>query len=57
MAAMGAARSKKSDLSQKYQNLLDKGKKPMVALTAIMRKIIIRINAKIRDLNNIQNQS
>ena len=57
MAAMGAARSKKSDLAQKYQNLLDKGKKPMVALTAIMCKIIIRINAKIRDINNMQNQS
>lgn len=32
-----------------YQNLRDKGKLPMVALTAVMRKLIIIANAKIRD--------
>lgn len=32
-----------------YDRLVENGKKPIVALTALMRKIIIIINAKIRD--------
>lgn len=33
-----------------YQRLIDNGKKPIVALTALMRKIITILNAKLRDL-------
>ncbi|MBA8667564.1 IS110 family transposase [Holosporaceae bacterium 'Namur'] len=49
MVAMAARRSK-SNLKNFYENLTSKGKKKMVALTALMRKIIVIANAKIRDL-------
>ncbi len=49
MAAMAASRTK-GKLGQFYQSLIAKGKKPMVALTALMRKIIVIANAKLRDL-------
>lgn len=49
MAALVAAR-KNETLKIFYQRLLKNGKKPIVAITAIMRKIIVIINAKIRDL-------
>jgi len=49
LAAM-AARNSKSDLSLFYEVLIKRGKKKMVALTALMRKIIVRANAKLRDL-------
>lgn len=48
LAAM-AARNSRSQLSVFYQNLINKGKKKMVALTALMRKIIVIANAKLRD--------
>lgn len=48
MAAMTAARSK-SKLGEFYEQLLKNGKKKMVALTALMRKILVIANAKIRD--------
>ena len=48
MAAMAASKSK-SNLGDFYMALIIKGKKPMVALTALMRKIIVIVNAKIRD--------
>jgi hypothetical protein len=32
-----------------YQRLLQKGKKPLVAMNAVMRKMIVILNAKIRD--------
>jgi len=32
-----------------YQNLLQKGKKKKVALTAVMRRMLVRFNAKVRD--------
>ena len=32
-----------------YEKLISRGKKKMVALTALMRKIIVIANAKIRD--------
>lgn len=51
MAAMGAARSK-SKLGKFYKSLIARGKKPMVALVAVMRKIIVIANAKIKDLEN-----
>ena len=54
IAAM-AARNSHSDLKKFYLDLIDRGKKKMVALTALMRKIIVIANAKIRDLNNNEN--
>lgn len=48
MAAMTAARSK-SPFGAFYQKLVDAGKPKMVALTALMRKIIVIANAKVRD--------
>lgn len=46
--AMAASRSD-SALGQHYQNLIGRGKKKMVAMTALMRKIVVIANAKIRD--------
>lgn len=48
MAAMVAARHH-PDLKAFYDRLIKNGKKPLVALTAVMRKLIVIINAKIRD--------
>lgn len=48
MAAM-AARNFHPQMKAFYQRLIAHGKKPMVALTAVMRKIITILNAKIRD--------
>jgi transposase len=48
MAAMTAARSK-GRLGEFYRKLIARGKKKMVALTALMRKIVVIANAKIRD--------
>jgi transposase len=49
MAAM-AARKSKSSLSSFYNHLIEQGKKPLVALGALMRKIITIANARLRDL-------
>lgn len=48
MAALSAARHNPI-LSAFYQRLIKNGKKPIVAITAVMRKLIIIANAKIRD--------
>ena len=48
MAAMAASRFH-PELKLSYQRLRARGKKPLVALTALMRKLIVIINAKIRD--------
>ena len=48
MAAM-AARNHNPDLKTVYDRLITNGKKPLVALTALMRKLITIINARIRD--------
>lgn len=48
MAAMTAARSH-SPLGEFYQRLVANGKKKMVALTALMRKIIVIANARVRE--------
>jgi len=48
MAALVASRYN-ADMKQKYNALVDKGKPPKVALTAVMRKLIILANALIRD--------
>jgi transposase len=49
MAAMGARNAKKSPFSAFYQRLIAKGKKPMVALVAVMRKLIVVANARLRE--------
>jgi transposase len=49
LAAMGASRTK-TDLGEFYKRLLGAGKKKLVALTALMRKIVVIANAKIRDM-------
>jgi transposase len=48
MSALTASRSK-SRLGKFYQGLINRGKKPMVALTALMRKIIVIANGKLSD--------
>ena len=50
MAAMTAARAT-PQIQEFYQRLVNAGKKPLVALTALMRKIILIANAKIKNLN------
>jgi transposase len=46
-----AARNSNSELKQFYEKMINRGKKKMVALTALMRKIIVIANAKLRDFN------
>lgn len=48
LAAM-AARNSKSELSKWYEKLVTNGKKKMVALVALMRKILVIANARIKD--------
>ena len=48
MAAMTAARHD-TDMRTAYARLVANGKKPIVALTAIMRRIIVTANARVRD--------
>jgi transposase len=48
MAALVAARHNPA-LRQFYQRLLHAGKKPMVALVAVMRKLIVICNARLRE--------
>jgi transposase len=50
LAAM-AARNSNSALKTFYEKLIANGKRKMVALTALMRKILVIANARIRDLN------
>jgi transposase len=52
MAAM-AARNSNSQLKTFYLNLIAKGKKKMVALVALMRKIIVIANARLKPLASI----
>ena len=46
-----AARTSHSELKGFYERLVNKGKKKMVALTALMRKIIVIANAKLKELD------
>jgi transposase len=48
MAALSAAKHD-PDLSAFYKRLISNGKKPIVALTAVMRKLIVIANARIRE--------
>ena len=50
LAALAASRAK-GPLREVYQRLVQSGKKPIVAIGALMRKIIVILNAKLRDLN------
>lgn len=50
LAAM-AARNSHLHLKTFYNVLIERGKKKMVALTALMRKIIVIANAKLNPLN------
>ena len=49
LAAM-AARNSHSELKPFYMQLIARGKSKMVALTALMRKILVIANARVRDL-------
>lgn len=49
LAAM-AARKSKTALKEFYENLISRGKKKMVALTALMHKILVIANARLRHL-------
>ena len=48
MASLAAARHN-PQLRAFYQRLINNGKKPLVALTALMRKILVIANARVRD--------
>lgn len=48
MAALAASRAN-GPLRQTYQRLVANGKKPIVAIAALMRKIIVILNARLRD--------
>ncbi len=48
MAALVASQGKGA-LAETYKSLVARGKKPIVAITAIMRKLIVIANAKLRD--------
>ena len=50
MSAM-AARNSNTPLKSFYNRLIESGKKKMVALTALMRKIIVIANARIKEFN------
>jgi transposase len=53
LAALAASRGK-SDIAAFYRRLIENGKKPIVALIATARKIIIIVNARLRDAYIIQ---
>jgi len=53
MAALAASRAK-GDLSLFYQRLVQNGKKPIVAIAALMRKIVVILNARLRDQSQQQ---
>ncbi len=54
MAALSAARHHQT-LRITYQRLIANGKSKLVALTAIMRKLVVIANAKLRDANQQEN--
>ena len=53
MPALAACRAN-GPLRSFYQRLIDNGKKPIVAIGAVMRKIIVIINARLRDAQRQQ---
>ncbi|NRA88946.1 MAG: hypothetical protein HRU28_16515 [Rhizobiales bacterium] len=56
MVAMVAAR-RNTKIKEFYDRLIQNGKKKMVAITAVMRKIITILNAQIRDYYKIKQMS
>jgi transposase len=46
-----SARNSKSDLKTYYEKLVSKGKPKKVALTALMRKILVIANARVKEIN------
>ncbi|WP_210199980.1 transposase, partial [Pleomorphomonas diazotrophica] len=50
LAAMAASRAN-GPLQEMYQRLIQNGKKRIVAIGALMRKIVVILNARLRDLN------
>lgn len=48
LTALSAVRSK-TELGELYRRLVKDGKKKMVALVAVMRKIVVIANARMRD--------
>lgn len=52
MAGLSATR-KTSPLNPFYQKLINNGKKKLVAIVAVMRKIVVIANARLRDQNQI----
>lgn len=48
MPALRAAAGK-GEFAGFYKRLITNGKKPMVAIAAVMRKIVVTLNARIRD--------
>ena len=54
MPAITAARRDPA-MKLAYQRLIAHGKKPIVAVTAIMRRIIVIANARARDASNQSN--
>ncbi len=48
MAALVGARVA-GPLKTFYQRLIENGKKPIVAISALMRKIVVILNARMRD--------
>ena len=58
MAAFGATNKKNGKIKDFYTRLVNKNhKKKMVALTAVMRKIIVIANARLAQQMNMQNTS
>src|SRR5277367_5143300 len=53
MAAISAAKHNPTR-SAFYKRLLSAGKKPLVAITAIMRKLVVIANAKLKTTNALQ---
>jgi transposase len=49
LAAMAARKAKESVFREFFERLVAAGKKPMVALVAVMRKLLVVANARIRD--------
>lgn len=49
MAALGAIRSKHTIFRATYERLIANGKKPKIAIVAIMRKLITTLNAMLRN--------
>ena len=50
MAAMAPRKTKSGTFKAFFEKLVEKGKKKMVALTALMRKLLVIANAKLKEL-------